>query len=86
MSDNSDYDIYGDATQCDYCGQWDFTGKRITTLEARVEELSRLLKLSKCPASCLDGSIPHQVGDHEWESEQCQFCYEREKALKEPGE
>ena len=22
-----------------------------------------------------DGAIPHQVGEHEWEAEQCEFCY-----------
>ena len=23
-----------------------------------------------------DGCIPHQVGEGEWEAEQCEFCYE----------
>ena len=23
-----------------------------------------------------DGCVPHQVGEHEWEVQKCQFCYE----------
>lgn len=51
-------------------------------LISAAPELFFLLEKAACPnARCVDGSIPHQVGDNEWEAEQCQWCDEREKAL-----
>ena len=29
-----------------------------------------------CPNCNNDGCIPHQVGEDEWEAQQCEFCYE----------
>ena len=52
-------------------------------LQAENEQLKRLLKYAVCPDSnCCNGSIPHQVAEGEWEAEQCQWCYERDQALK----
>ena len=52
--------------------------------QAEISNLKRLLKLAKCPVSvCHNGAIPYQVDDDEWEAEQCQFCYEKDLALKE---
>ena len=45
----------------------------------------KLLEVARCPnTDCIDGAIPHQVGEQEWEAEQCQWCYEREQATKSP--
>ena len=47
-------------------------------LYTEIVRLRELLKIARCPnTSCLDGSIPHQISDDEWEAEQCQFCYEK---------
>ena len=40
-----------------------------------------LLGAAKCPACNGSGGIPQQIGEAEWEQEQCQWCYEREAAL-----
>ncbi len=50
--------------------------KAIRALEAQVKEYSALLAVAKCPACDGAGSIPHQIGDNEWEAEQCQWCFE----------
>jgi len=40
------------------------------------------LKVAACSNTrCIGGSIPHQVGDDEWEAEQCQFCYEKKAMI-----
>lgn len=45
---------------------------------AREEELARLLEVARCPLSCTEGAYYNAYG----ETEQCQFCYEREQVLK----
>ena len=45
--------------------------------EARVRELGRLLQIAGCPENCTEGAY----AGHHGEAVQCQFCYEREKAL-----
>lgn len=42
-----------------------------------VDILRALLKVAKCPACDGSGSIQHQIGEDEWEAEQCQWCFER---------
>lgn len=45
-------------------------------------ELLGLLCVSRCPnENCIDGAIPNQVGEQEWEAQQCQWCFERDLAL-----
>ncbi|MBU0538886.1 MAG: hypothetical protein KKF24_13395 [Gammaproteobacteria bacterium] len=45
-------------------------------------ELAKLLAISVCPnTDCIDGAIPHQISDNEWDAEQCQWCDEKTKAL-----
>ncbi len=41
-----------------------------------IERLRGLLKVAKCPNCDGSGGIPHQVGNGEWEQEQCQWCDE----------
>ena len=42
--------------------------------------LRTLLKVAKCPnEGCVDGGVPVQVAEDEWQQEQCQWCDEREK-------
>ena len=56
----------------------------VRTHKKILSELERLLAISKCPdENCKDGVIPHQIAEDDWESQQCQFCYEREQALQE---
>jgi hypothetical protein len=46
----------------------------------RLRQALTLLELARCPnatAGCVDGTIPRQVGEDEWEPEQCQWCHER---------
>ena len=41
------------------------------------------VKVAKCPdGRCKDGVVPHQIGEFEWEPEQCQFCYEKQAMLQ----
>ena len=42
------------------------------------QQLAALGEAFPCVESDCDqhGNIPHQVGDHQWEPEQCYFCYE----------
>ena len=48
-----------------------------------VNRAIELLKAARCPdMTCKDGSIPHQIGDNEWEAQQCQWCFEREELLR----
>ena len=57
--------------------------KRIAELEAERDKLRGLLGVAGCPNCDGSGSIAHQVGDSDWEQEQCQWCYEKHLALKE---
>ena len=52
----------------------------------RIAELERLLALAKCPSCDGSGGIPVQVGDHDWDQEQCQWCFEAEAILAKKGE
>ena len=49
----------------------------ISTLTQRLAEVEKLLEVSVCPASCIDGAYH----GHDGEPVQCQFCYERKQAL-----
>lgn len=54
-------------------------------------ETRELLRVARCPnTSCVDGAIPSGPDpDGNWSAEQCQWCYERNKALdasREPVE
>ena len=58
-------------------------------MEAKAEnaELKELLKAADCPNCDGSGSIPVQVASYQlaepdWEQQQCQWCDEREQALK----
>ena len=47
------------------------------------EKLLALLNAAECPdPNCLDGSIPHQINENEWDAEQCQWCYEKDQIIK----
>jgi hypothetical protein len=65
-----------------WCRQDYNNGIYATDQQAEIDELVKLLEVSACPnESCAEGTIPHQVGDNEWEQEQCQFCYEKGEAI-----
>lgn len=52
------------------------------SLLSTIEQLQALLKISHCPnENCLDGSIPHQISEKDWEAEQCQFCFEKGRLI-----
>ena len=68
--------INGD--ECPICLRADFDAK-----SRECAALKELLRVAKCPANCIDGAITWDSGG-ECEQEQCQFCYERDAALKEP--
>jgi len=34
---------------------------------------------NRCPNGCIDGGFPYQVGEDEWELEQCQWCAEQKE-------
>lgn len=56
-----------------------FLPKQSTTIKLLVGALGK----AKCPnVKCCNGNIPHQIGEDEWEKEQCQWCYEKDQALK----
>lgn len=43
-----------------------------------AQQMKKLLEVARCPNDgCVDGGIPVQVGDNDWEQQQCQWCYER---------
>jgi hypothetical protein len=48
-----------------------------------IEELVKLLGSAKCPNACIDGAFNVRVGrfDEESDSEQCQWCFEKNEAL-----
>lgn len=48
---------------------------------AVVEKARALLVAGKCPACDGSGGIPVQIGEDEWEEEQCQWCDERKQWL-----
>ena len=57
-------------------------------VEARcaLTEACKLLELARCPnTGCLDGGIPVQIAEDEWEQEQCQWCYEKSQLVAEHG-
>ena len=54
----------------------------INQLQAKVEELSGLLKAAACPNCNGDGAYYDNMGD----IRQCQWCYETKNALKQEGE
>jgi hypothetical protein len=42
------------------------------------KQLRTLIAVARCPdENCVDGAIPVQVGEDEFEAQQCQWCYER---------
>jgi len=48
--------------------------------DAERERLGPLLKAAVCPnrdRGCDGKGIPVQIGDDDWEQEQCQWCHER---------
>ena len=56
-------------------------------LQAENAKLKELLKAADCPNCDGSGSIPVQVASYQlaepdWEQQQCQWCDEREQALK----
>ena len=55
-----------------------------------IEELDLavgLLEVARCPnENCMEGTIPHQVDENEWEPEQCQWCHERDQLIKKKTE
>ena len=54
--------------------------------EGKVLVPSEFLSMADCPNSeCSDGAIARQVGDSEWEPEQCQWCHERSTMLAANG-
>ncbi len=60
---------------------WEIASDTIwEAVEAELSQVRELLKVAKCPNSCIDGSIPHRIV-RGWEQEQCQWCYERKQAL-----
>ena len=50
----------------------------MTLHEQCKEDIKKTKDEYKCIDSFCDnhGNIPYQVGEDEWEAEQCQFCYE----------
>lgn len=40
-----------------------------------------LLRVAQCPACDGSGAIPHQIGEGDWELQQCQWCDERQQAV-----
>lgn len=50
------------------------------------ERLKKLLSVAKCPECDGSGSILQQVGDDEWEQQQCQWCYEKNQLTNKDNE
>lgn len=46
-----------------------------------LREATAMIRAWPCVQQCDDGVIPVQVGDGEWEPQQCQFCDERNQVL-----
>ena len=47
-----------------------------------LSEARSLLKVARCPdEGCHDGAVPVQVGEDEWEANECQWCAERDAVL-----
>jgi len=71
-------------THSEECHKWhhDCAIRRYEDALDEIGLAQRLLEVARCPDDdCTDGVIPHQVGDNEWEAQQCQWCYEREHFL-----
>ncbi len=59
----------------------------LRSIADEVEALEVLLRVARCPNDgCRDGAVPVQVGEGEWEAEQCQWCDERKEATETGGE
>lgn len=64
---------------------------KIVMLEELLHEykdfVAGLLKAAHCPnPGCVNGVIPVQVSDTEWEPMQCQWCHERDTAIQKINE
>lgn len=60
----------------------DRLAKTIVPEEGALLAMRGLLETARCPnTTCQDGVIAHQVGEQEWEPEQCQWCDERQAML-----
>src|SRR5258708_3951374 len=53
----------------------------LASAKSEVLACRALLEAAKCPACDGSGLIPYQIGEAEWEAEQCQWCYERGEAV-----
>ena len=62
---------------------WNDDKDLIVSLQSENAELRKLVAIARCPnTSCSDGAIPLGPDpDGNWEAEQCQWCYEKDKAL-----
>jgi len=49
----------------------------------QIGVLKDMLTIAECPHCDGSGVIANQVGDQEWEPEQCQWCFEKNKALED---
>ena len=53
-------------------------------IDDKVSPLLKLLKMANCPdSSCNNGIIPHQIGEDEFEAQQCQWCFEADAFIAE---
>jgi hypothetical protein len=90
MSDQSGHVVLatGDGTaenRLMYCDDEGNDYDVLNTIE-EWKQLRALIAIAKCPnESCIDGSIPVQVSDDDWEAQQCQWCYERAAILYGDG-
>lgn len=50
-------------------------------LSAIAPNVIELLRVAQCPACDGSGAIPHQIGEGDWELQQCQWCDERQQAI-----
>lgn len=58
----------------------------VTDLRCALSKACKLLELARCPdTDCMDGAIPHQIGENEWEAQQCQWCCEKGALVEEHG-
>ena len=72
---------------CPKCGARGYNDEETMQSTDTVQVSRTWLEAAKCPnTQCTDGVVPHQVGDHEWEAEQCQWCDERKALLAQETE